>query len=204
MCYHTRQNKSIQAVEKRFRAKVERPEFFNEHAVYNGFSFPITPVILNSSPAVIREIGWGLIPAWSKNESIRAYTLNAKIETISDKPSFRDVQDNRCLVIADGFYEWQWLDSSGKQKQKYLIRLPDDEVFSLAGLYSEWVDKTTGEIKTTYTILTTEANKLMSEIHNHKKRMPVILSAESEEHWLRGVSMKEFKNISPTLSAEKV
>jgi len=89
-------------------------------------------------------------------------------------------------LLADGFYEWQWLDEKGKQKQKYELTLPDNELFAFAGLYSEWVDKSTGEIINSYTILTTEANELMSKIHNTKKRMPVILSADNEKNWLHG------------------
>ena len=116
--------------------------------------------------------------------------MNAKIETINEKPSFRQSVNNRCLILVDGFYEWQWLDEKGKKKQRYLLALPKDELFCLAGIWNIWVDKSTGEIINTYTILTTEANELMAKIHNSKKRMPVIVNKENEENWLKGLEIK--------------
>ena len=117
-------------------------------------------------------------------------TLNARIETIEEKPAFKDVVSQRCLVIANGFYEWQWLDSKGKNKIKYEIGLENDELFAFAGLYSNWINKETGEVKNTFTIVTTEANQLMSKIHNIKKRMPIILKREDEEKWLHNLPIK--------------
>jgi putative SOS response-associated peptidase YedK len=75
-----------------------------------------------------------LIPAWAKDKTIQQYTLNAKIETLNEKPSFKNNIKNRCLVIADGYYEWQWLDPKGKNKQKYLITLTSEEPFAFAGI----------------------------------------------------------------------
>ena len=185
MCFHSKQSKSAQELQHRFNAKFENIDMF-QPAIYNGFLFPKTPVITNKSTDTIQLFNWGLIPHWAKDDSIKKYTLNAKIETIHKKPSFRNVVKKRCLILVDGFYEWKWLDEKGKNKQKYLITLPDNDAFSIGGLYSEWVDKTTGEVIHTYTILTTEANALMSEIHNTKKRMPVILNKEIEQKWLTG------------------
>jgi putative SOS response-associated peptidase YedK len=118
--------------------------------------------------------------------------LNAKIETVGEKPSFRNSVDKRCLVIADGYYEWQWLDPKGKVKQKYELCLPNKELFTFAGLHSEWINKETGEIKKTYTILTTEASPLLAKIHNHKKRMPVVLKQEDESKWLQHEPIDHF------------
>jgi putative SOS response-associated peptidase YedK len=95
-------------------------------------------------------------------------------------------------VLADGFYEWHWLDEKGNKKQKYLITLPDEAPFAFAGLYSEWVDKSTGEIFHTYTVVSTAADAFMSEVHNSKKRMPVILTPENEYDWLSGESVVDF------------
>ncbi|WP_462318590.1 SOS response-associated peptidase family protein, partial [Marinilabilia sp.] len=83
-----------------------------------------------------------------------------------------------------------WLDPKGKSKQKHLLTLPGDEAFALAGLWNEWTNQSTGEIFNTYTIITTAANELMSEIHNTKKRMPVILNPENEHDWLSGGNLK--------------
>ena len=84
------------------------------------------------------------------------------------------------------------MDAQGKAKQKYELCLPNQELFAFAGLYSHWVDATTGEIKNTYTILTTEANTLLAEIHNHKKRMPVVLKREDETKWLEHQPIQDF------------
>lgn len=137
---------------------------------------------------------WGLIPFWAKDNSIRKNTLNARFETLREKASFRSSLNNRCLVLSDGFYEWQWLDEKGKKKQKYLITRPNEEAFAFAGLYNDWIDKSTGEIVKTYTIITTKANELMANIHNTKKRMPFILSPEIEEAWLMGEEL-QFQNL---------
>jgi putative SOS response-associated peptidase YedK len=185
MCFHSKQSKSAQTLQNRFKAKFEHIEEY-QPSIYNGFTFPKTPVIIDKEPEIIKMYQWGLIPHWAKDNGIRKNTLNARIETIKEKPSFRNSVNKHCLVLADGFYEWKWLDEKGKNKQKYLITLPDDEAFAFAGLYSEWVDTDTGEIINTYTILTTEAKDLMREIHNSKMRMPVILNKEEEHAWLLG------------------
>lgn len=189
MCFHSKQSKSAQELQNRFNAKFENNALFTP-TIYNGFQYPKTPVITNKQPETIQLYSWGLIPFWAKDDSIKKNTLNARMETIHEKPSFRNSVNNRCLVLADGFYEWQWLDEKGKQKQKYELTLPDNELFAFAGLYSEWTDKSTGEIINSYTILTTEANELMSKIHNTKKRMPVIVSADYELTWLNGQELK--------------
>jgi putative SOS response-associated peptidase YedK len=204
MCYNHKQTKSITTLANRWQAKVEKPDLFNEKGIYNGFTYPHTPVITNTNPFLIKEYYWGLIPSWSKDDSIRAYTLNAKIETLLEKPSFKDCVNNRCLILIDGFYEWKWLDKVGKTKQKYLLTHKNDEAFALAGLYNDWLNKETGEVRRTYTIVTTEANELMAEIHNNKKRMPVSLLPEREDVWLEGANTDEFKKDSIDLLATAV
>lgn len=201
MCFHSKQSKTAVKVENRFNAKRERPDLIITSDNFNGFTFPKTPVITNLDKTVIKNYQWGLIPSWAKDDSIKAYTLNAKIETINEKPSFKNCVKNRCLVIVDGFYEWQWLDPKGKKKQKYLITKPKEELFSLGGIWSEWTDKTTGEIIKSYSIVTTEANELMAEIHNNKKRMPVILEPEQEENWLKGEEINDFRKCDVKLNA---
>lgn len=96
------------------------------------------------------------------------------------------------MILSDGFFEWQWLDEKGKKKQQYLITLPSDEPFAFAGIFSEWTDKTTAEIVSTYSMVTTEANTLMAKIHNSQKRMPVILTPSNENLWLNGNAIAEF------------
>lgn len=192
MCFHSKQTKLALEVENRFNAKIDIPSEFKTQYNINGFEFPKTPVIIDKQPNVITHINWGLIPNWAKDEDIRKYTLNAKIETLEEKPSFRNSINKRCLVIADGFYEWQWLDAKGKSKIKYEIGLSEEELFAFAGIYSEWINQHTGEIVNTYALLTTEANSFMADIHNSKKRMPVILKKEDEQSWLNQTPYQEF------------
>jgi putative SOS response-associated peptidase YedK len=108
------------------------------------------------------------------------------------------------LVLADGFYEWQWLDYKGKQKQKYLLTLPDNELFAYAGIWSEWVSTITGEIIRSYSIVTTEATGIMREIHNSKKRMPVLLTPNNEQQWLMNNPLNDFLKVELELNAQKI
>lgn len=192
MCFHSKQTKLALEVENRFNAKIEKQELFHSQENINGFDFPKTPIITDDKPILIQHYNWGLIPSWSKDEEIKKLTLNARIETIEEKPSFKNLINKRCLVIANGYYEWQWLDSKGKNKIKYEIGIGNDDLFAFAGLYSQWVNNSTGEIKDTYTIVTTQANALMSEIHNIKKRMPIILKPEDEKKWLNHNPINDF------------
>lgn len=192
MCFHTIQNKLALQIEKRFKAKIKDKHSFVPSEHVNGFEFPKTPIITNENPEIIEHYNWGLIPHWAKDDAIKAVTLNAKIETLDEKPSFRDVVNQRCLIIANGFYEWQWLDSKGKNKVKYQIGIKNEDLFAFAGLYSHWTDTNTGEIRNTYTMVTTEANTLMAEIHNIKKRMPIILRPEDENKWLEQAPINKF------------
>lgn len=192
MCFFSRQTKKAVELENRFKAKLLQSDDFKPTTRFNGFSHPQTPVIIHKEKEIIQSLQWGLIPHWAKDDGIKKYTLNARIETLSEKPSFRNAVNNRCLIIADGYYEWQWLDPKGKKKQPYLITLPDNNAFAFAGLWSEWVDKISGEIIKSYTIVTTEANEQMSEIHNSKKRMPIVLNRDNEGDWLNQIAVEEF------------
>lgn len=184
MCFHTIQSKLAKQVEKRFNARIKDFNLFMPQNSINGFDFPKTPVIIDENPTEILHYHWGLIPSWAKDDSIKKMTLNARIETLDEKPSFRNSVNKRCLVIANGFYEWQWHDTKGKNKTKYEIGIANNELFAFAGIYSQWINEVSGEVKDTYSIVTTEANELMSEIHNIKKRMPIVLKPEDETKWL--------------------
>ena len=188
MCYHLKKTKKAVELKKRFKAKFRQEKEYTPKDALNGFDHPFTPIITNELPEEIQLFQWGLLPHWAKDPSIQNNTLNAKIETIHEKPSFKSVIHQRCLILADGFYEWKWLDSKGKQKEKYLITLENNEAFSLAGLWSQWTNPLTHKTVNSYTLLTTEANELMAEIHNSKKRMPIILTESSEKEWLAGKS----------------
>lgn len=159
----------------------------------NGFSFLQMPVIAQNKPDVVQLFDWGLIPFWIKSkadaEKIRAQTLNARSETVFEKPSFRSsITNQRCLVIADGFFEWM---DFQKKKYPHLIFLNNGQAFCFAGIYSSWTDKETGEYVNTFSILTTAANPLMAKIHNGKERMPVIIPPHLYSKWLTPDLTKE-------------
>ena len=122
---------------------------------------------------------WGLVPSWAK-EDVGFKMVNARVETLAAKPAFRDaLRKRRCVIPATGFYEWQTV---GRTKQPWLVRRRDEQPFAFAGLWDEWLDRGTGELHPTFTIITTEPNSLMANIHN---RMPVILPTRSaEQAWL--------------------
>jgi putative SOS response-associated peptidase YedK len=184
MCYTVEINIPRNELEKRFGARLREENTYKPGFFYSAFQLPALPVI--AEPGIIDIFTWGLIPFWVKNEnqadSIRTKTFNAKAETLQDKPSFRkSLLYNRCLIPAHGFFEWHTL--NGK-KFPYYIRLKNDEPFAFAGLWDEWVNKETGEVLRTFTIVTTAANSLLEQIHNSKKRMPVILEPGAASAWL--------------------
>jgi putative SOS response-associated peptidase YedK len=186
MCYTIKQTANERLLEGRFRARVKYPQQLEQIEKSSGFAFPLVPVVTNKEMDSIHLYHWGLIPHWAKDKELRKNTLNARIETIEEKPSFRSYVKNRCLVLIDGFYEYQWQDPKGKVKKPFLMTMPDGEPFALGGLFSHWTDKTSGDILSTFTILTMDANEQMAEIHNTKKRMPLILRRDTEMDWLEG------------------
>jgi putative SOS response-associated peptidase YedK len=127
---------------------------------------------------------WGLIPAWAKDPAMGAKLINARAETLAEKPSFRSAfKYRRCLIPTDGFYEWQRIE---KRKQPYLFGLVDRQPFAFAGLWEHWQSADGSEIESC-TIITTAANSLMRSIHD---RMPVILQPQDYQHWLDPLEQK--------------
>ncbi len=121
---------------------------------------------------------WGLIPSWARDPAIGNRLINARAETLAAKPAFKAAfQRRRCLVPADGFYEWQKV---GRGKQPWFLRLKDGGVFAFAGLWERWSDSAHGAVES-FTIITTTPNELLEPIHN---RMPVILPPERYDQWL--------------------
>ncbi|MEM9940240.1 MAG: SOS response-associated peptidase [Planctomycetota bacterium] len=134
-----------------------------------------------SGDSELANLRWGLIPFWAKDQKIGARMINARSETVSNKPAFRAAfKSRRCLILGDGFYEWKKI---GKAKQPYYISRTDDQPFAMAGLWESWQDKSDPDkpIVESCTILTTEANALMEPLHD---RMPVIVSRDDYEFWL--------------------
>jgi putative SOS response-associated peptidase YedK len=147
-------------------------------AIYNASPSQFLPVITNEKPDIIQFYQWGLVPHWSKDKSNSRRLINARSETVHQKPAFRkSLHTRRCLVIADGFYEWK---KTATGKQPYRITLKNEELFAFAGLWDTWKTDE-GETLHSFTILTTQPNELMAGIHD---RMPVILRQEDEQKWL--------------------
>jgi len=145
---------------------------------YNAAPGQNLPVIRNTSPDKIHLMRWGLIPAWAKSSNHEYHLINARAETISEKNVFRSAfRGRRCLVLADGFYEWS---KSQGRKTPYRITLRTETPFAFAGIWSIWTDQTETNVHS-FSIITTEANSLVAEIH---QRMPVILFPEDEKNWL--------------------
>lgn len=159
----------------------------------SAFTNPDYPIITEDPE--IHIFKWGLIPFWTKTEKdaneIRTKTYNARAESIFEKPSFRgSINTKRCIVPSTGFFDWR---HEGGKKIPYFIYMKNEDIFSMAGIYSDWVDPGTGEVIKTFSIITTGANDLMRYIHNTNFRMPVILREEDEKKWL-----------SPRLNKEEI
>ncbi len=185
MCFNIASNRNKKILEARYQA-----EFFpvQTEPLYSvsGFLYPKIPVICSDSPKKIDLVQWGLIPSWVKSREqaneLRAQTLNARGETIFEKPSFRESAGaKKCCVLVNGFFEWQ---TQGKNKIPFFIYLKNQESFALGGIWSEWTDKESGELLRTFSIITTEANPMMAKIHNQKLRMPLIIPPDHEQEWL--------------------
>ncbi len=175
MCGRFTLTKEKEEIEERFEIHID-PNMFSK--TYNAAPSQILPIITNDEPEQASFHRWGLIPQWAKDERIGNKLINARAETLTEKPSFRDAaQKRRCLVITDGLYEWKRSDAN---KQPYRITLADDGLFVYAGLWEKWKAPDGREVRS-FTIITVEPNELMKPIHN---RMPAILSHETEKVWL--------------------
>lgn len=181
----------IEKISERFDAQI-----IGEISVkkrYNISPDQPVPIVFQESPNKIEEMIWGLIPHWAKDSKIGNELINARAESLLEKPAFKDsFLKRRCLIPADGFYEWK---KEGREKTPYYIKLKDSSLFAFAGLYDIWQNEK-GQIIKTFTIITTEPNDLVKEIHN---RMPVILKRENEKIWIN----KEEKNVEKLLALLK-
>jgi len=153
---------------------------FSMKPSYNIAPGQANPVITNGSGRRIKAMKWGLIPHWAKDPKIAYKMINARSETVAEKPSYRDsFKNKRCLIPASGFYEWQKSALDPKKKTPIHIRLKESELFAFAGLWSLW--KNSDSAIFSYTIITTEANNYLKIYHD---RMPVILNKADESKWL--------------------
>ncbi len=195
MCFNASLTQTKAILEKQFNAVINGDEL---RSVYfqSAFSLPYWPLLKAEDSKNFKFLQWGLIPYWIKNivsaKQIRIKTLNARFETLSEKPSYRRPADNnRCAVVVDGYFEWK--DINGK-KQPYYLYMPGKKPFLLAGIWDTWINKENRDIFETLSVVTTEAKGIAAEIHNTKRRMPFILDDESLDLWMdQDRSIKDIK-----------
>lgn len=193
MCGRFTQSHNAEAIAQAFNLK-EVPEL---NPRYNVAPTQMVGTVLkpeNTDERQFKMLYWGLIPSWAKDKKMGSNLINARAETVAEKPAFRSAfKRRRCLVVADGFYEWKQV---GGKKQPFYIHLPDKQPFGLAGLWEHW-EEAEGEIIESCTIITTAANELMQPIH---ERMPVIINPQDYDLWLdREVQKPEL--LQPLLKA---
>ena len=178
MCGRYRLSRRKQILEEHFAAVSDDADWSPR---YNIAPTQLVPVVRQNSRTANRQlrlIRWGLVPSWAKDSSTAASMINARSETAASKPAFGDaLKFRRCLIPADGFYEWQKL---GKTKQPYCFEVNRGELFAFAGLWNTWNDPSVKALETC-TILTTTANPVAAPVHD---RMPIILDPQYYDLWL--------------------
>lgn len=181
MCGRFSLTKDESALEARFGAKYYSKDLIKR---YNVAPSQLALVLASNKPTEFQFFKWGLVPSWAKDPTIGHKMINARVESLAEKPSFKNIMNRkRCLVITDGFYEWRQV--NGKKKP-LRITLRDESLFAMAGLWDEWIDPISKNPTFTFTIITVPANGLIAPIHD---RMPAILPSDMEHDWL------ELKNI---------
>jgi len=152
---------------------------------YNISPTQFAPVITLNGKRNMQSMRWGLAPPWAKDTKIRLHMINARSETITEKPTFQNlIKSKRCIVLADGYYEWI---TTNSVKQPFYIHHPQNQILSFAGLWNKWIDHRQRE-RLTFTIITTQASKQASYIHN---RMPVIINNENIDVWINSESKQD-------------
>lgn len=202
MCGRSSLSKTQKELEERFGATFYSDDLvqYNPLPNYNVAPSHNMPVITNEDLNHFRAFRWGLIPSWAKDEKIGYKMINARIETLFEKSSFKQaVTKRRCLVPADGFYEWKKTPSG---KQPYRIQTTDQEIFSMAGIWERWKDPKDGQMVMSFSVITQGPNELMEDIHN---RMPAILTPEQEALWLADdLSPKELVDMIEPYPSDKM
>lgn len=202
MCYDIKASLEAQLTrarrindEEAIKEIIEKLAPLSDLPIYHasGFSHPKLLIYTDDTPDFPVLSTWGLVPHWVKDgaqlKKLWNNTLNARGETIFEKPSFRDsARHNRCIIFADGFYEHHHF---GGKTYPFFIQKKNRKPIAFAGLFSEWTHPETGEVWNTFSIVTTTGNSLLAKIHNNPKlkepRMPVILPEELEDNWLQPI-----------------
>lgn len=180
MCGRASLTKIEKELERHFKATFysEELERYQVLPSYNIAPTHFHPVITNQSPEHLQWFHWGLIPYWAKDRAIASRLINARIETILEKPAFRQaIQQRRCLVPFDGFYEWK---KTNGQKIPHRICKKDQKIFTVAGIWEKWMAPNQTVVHS-FTLITQPPNTLLADIHD---RMPAILQPEQEAKWI--------------------
>jgi len=193
MCFTVAIDLVREELENEFHVSVPQEMPFEPAYYFSAFDHPPLPLITSEDPEKTVLSHWGLVPAWVQDrrraEKIRNATINARSETLLQKPSFRHLAaTNHCLLPVSGFFEWH--DHHGR-KIPYFLRWKDHKAFGLAGLYDRWTDRETGEVLHTFTLLTVPATPLLARIHNTRKRMPLLLPPGEGVKWVEKRSFEE-------------
>jgi putative SOS response-associated peptidase YedK len=182
VCNRYNLHSRLETLVKEMAAEVEDPGLFGLPPRYNISPTQLVPAIRTNADGrrTLTSFRWGLVPSWAKDLKIGQSCLNARADTVATKPAFRSAfKRRRCLIPADGFYEWT---APPKNRQPYHVRLRDGSVFTFAGLWECWQPPEGGDAVETCTIVTAEANGLIRPLHD---RMPVILDGSDRDVWLK-------------------
>ena len=179
MCGRFASKGSAKDIEKEFKVgRLNKLKFAPRYNI--APSQEIGAILETDGERIATELRWGLIPSWAKDAGVGNKLINARAETLCEKPSFKNAfRARRCIIPASGFYEWA--KKGAGAKQPFYFYLKEKPVFGFAGLREEWLDRESGELVETCTIITTEANEVLEPVHD---RMPVILKAEDYDRWL--------------------
>ncbi|MDA0832982.1 MAG: SOS response-associated peptidase [Planctomycetota bacterium] len=178
MCGRFTLNATPEQIAETFGLSI-RPEWSPRYNIAPTQLIPIVRVTTANAAREWQMVHWGLLPSWSRDRTRAASLINARSETVAEKPSFREAfRHRRCLIPASGFYEWETIDK--KTKQPYLIARGEQSLFAFAGLWERWISPEQ-EVVETCTILTTAADEAIKHLH---ERMPIIMEPEHYEEWL--------------------
>lgn len=193
MCYNVSQEKDLKSITESFQLSVKNTHLFEQAFHLSGFTQPFLPVISNLNYECIDFYRWKLIPDWIEDENEwKANTLNARSEDLFEKPAYKKSWNNRCIIICTGFFEPHQI-AGNKQTQSYYIKPKHLPFLTFGGIYSKWKDIFT------FSIIMIPASPFMAEVHNVKKRMPLILEGDEINKWLQlDLSKEEMKKLMKT------
>jgi putative SOS response-associated peptidase YedK len=187
---------SKERIKKKYGVQIEEEIIPN----YNIAPTQSAYVIANNNPKVVQTMNWGLVPHWARDKKVGNNLINARSEGVSGKPSFRmPIRKNRCLVLADGFYEWR---KEGRKRIPYRITLRDDTLLTMAGIWDTWIEPNSQQLYHSFAVMTIAPNKEMQRVHD---RMPVIFpNMETQAQWLSNIDLETALNMLQTLKDDSL